>query len=176
MAGGKALALRNLKLAFAPRSLRKHTPLDLRKSTRTFFLTIVRTFENPNNFQQPPRCKIFTLRLIDSQHANRILGLFQRQTARRFMSTSSARASLSQRRTTTSQRTTTLTPRTSTSSRPASLLPPAAMSRLSSHGNTTTTLSLLRVSTTSANGFTSPPRSSPLPTSSNNDPTLLLVE
>ena len=147
----------------------------LRKSTRTFFLTIVSTFENPNS-QQPPRCKIFTLRLIHPHHANHILGLFQRQTERRFTSTSSVRVSSSQRRTTISQSTTTLTPRTSTSSRPANHLPPAVMSRPSSHGNTTTTLSLLRVSTTSANGFTFPPRSSPLPTSSNNDPTLLHVE
>merc|ERR1711964_246650 len=63
-----------------------------------------------------------------------------------------------------------------TSSRLASPLPPADTSRPNSHGNTTTTPSPLRASTTSANGFTSPLRLSQLPTSSNNDRTLLPVE
>merc|ERR1711939_940660 len=93
--------------------------------------------------------------------------LFPRQTARRSTSTCSVRAYLSQRRIITSQSTTTLIPRTSTSSRLASPLPPADTSRPNSHGNITTTPSPLRVLTTSANGFTSPPRLSQLPTSSN---------
>merc|ERR1711970_13191 len=103
------------------------------------------------HLDKPPRC------------------LFPRQTARRSTSTCSVRAYLSQRRIITSQSTTTLIPRTSTSSRLASPLPPADTSRPNSHGNITTPPSPLRVLTTSANGFTSPPRLSQLPTSSNND-------
>merc|ERR1711939_1257440 len=102
--------------------------------------------------------------------------LFPRQTARRSTSTCSVRAYLSQRRIITSQSTTTLIPRTSTSSRLASPLPPADTSRPNPHGNITTTPSPLRVLTTSANGFTSPPRLSQLPTSSNNDRTPLPAE
>src|SRR3954467_3468986 len=102
-------------------------------------------------------------------------GLFQRPTERRSTSTSSERVFSSQRRTTTSQSTTISTPRTSTSLRLASPFPPAVSSRLNSHGNTTTTPSPPRVLSISANGFTCPPRLSLLPTSSNNDPMLLLV-
>merc|ERR1712230_121523 len=109
------------------------------------------------HLDKPPRC------------------LFPRQTARRSTSTCSVRAYLSQRRIITSQSTTTLIPRTSTSSRLASPLPPADTSRPNSHGNITTTPSPLRVLTPSANGFTSPPRLSQLPTSSNNDRTPLPV-
>merc|ERR1712144_151094 len=106
---------------------------------------------------------------IDNQHLDKPPRcLFPRQTARRSTSTCSVRAYLSQRRIITSQSTTTLIPRTSTSSRLASPLPPADTSRPNSHGNITTT-SPLRVLTTSANGFPSPPRLSQLPTSSNND-------